>query len=206
MRTESGVAGRRSFIEEARRRQIVEAATRVVAEVGYGRASLARIAERAGTSKSVISYHFDGKDELLEQVARQYLDGAGAAMEERLADAGTPIERIRAWVGAQMQYLTADRTGFLAMVEIVTNHRRPDGTRPFDGMDEEETEILGRLLSEGRALGEVRDLDADATAVIIQQSMEGLLSRWAYNDAFDVTAHIPALVDFIDHAIRRDPG
>jgi AcrR family transcriptional regulator len=66
MRSETGTHGQRNqtFIEAARRAQIVTAAIETIAGLGYGQASLARIAERAGTSKGVISYHFPGKDDL----------------------------------------------------------------------------------------------------------------------------------------------
>ncbi|WEL93058.1 helix-turn-helix domain containing protein, partial [Tsukamurella tyrosinosolvens] len=68
MRPENEPSGQRSFIEEARRRQIIAAAAEVLADEGYGRATLARIARQAGISKGVISYHFDGKDDLMRQV------------------------------------------------------------------------------------------------------------------------------------------
>jgi TetR/AcrR family fatty acid metabolism transcriptional regulator len=46
----------RSFVSNARRAQIVEAAIETVADVGYAGASLSRIAVRLGISKGVISY------------------------------------------------------------------------------------------------------------------------------------------------------
>ena len=51
----------RTFTETARRAQIVAAAIDTIAELGYGQASMARIAERVGITKGVIAYHFDGK-------------------------------------------------------------------------------------------------------------------------------------------------
>ncbi len=47
---------------------MIECAINAIAELGYGRASLAEIAKRAGISKGVISYHFAGKSELMQQV------------------------------------------------------------------------------------------------------------------------------------------
>jgi AcrR family transcriptional regulator len=56
VRPENSPTGQqRSFIEEARRRQIIASAVEVISEVGFGNASLARIAEHAGISKGVIS-------------------------------------------------------------------------------------------------------------------------------------------------------
>src|SRR3970282_964613 len=60
-----------SFIEAARRGQIVACAIETIATLGYARASLAEGAQRAGISKSVISYHFAGKDELIREVVTE---------------------------------------------------------------------------------------------------------------------------------------
>ena len=57
-----------TFIEAARREQIVRCAGETIAQLGYARASLAEIAKHAGISKSVISYYFATKDELIRQV------------------------------------------------------------------------------------------------------------------------------------------
>lgn len=56
-----------TFPSAARRAQFA-AAIDTIAEVGHARASLGRIAERVGVSKGVISYHFAGKDELVQEV------------------------------------------------------------------------------------------------------------------------------------------
>ena len=45
MRPENEPSGQRSFIEEARRRQIIAAAVEVLADHGFGGTSLARIAD-----------------------------------------------------------------------------------------------------------------------------------------------------------------
>src|SRR6202453_4771003 len=50
-------AAERTFIETARRAQIVAAAIDTIAELGYAQASFARIADRVGISRGLISYH-----------------------------------------------------------------------------------------------------------------------------------------------------
>lgn len=52
----------RSFIESARRRQLIEAAVATVNDVGYHRASLAEIAGRAQIAKSAVAYYFSSKE------------------------------------------------------------------------------------------------------------------------------------------------
>src|SRR4051794_31947825 len=78
---------RGSFVEQARRAQIVQATIDVLAEKGYGGASFARIAQRASISPGLINYHFRTKDALMRDVLAtidQRLDAAmaGPADEE----------------------------------------------------------------------------------------------------------------------------
>jgi AcrR family transcriptional regulator len=86
----------RSFVSNARRAQIVEAAIETLADVGYANASLARIAVRLGISKGVISYHFSGKDDLIAEIVSQVLQRARAYMQPRRSYARrSPAPRAR---------------------------------------------------------------------------------------------------------------
>ena len=119
MRPENESTGQRSFIEEARRRQILDAAVEVLAEAGFGGASLARIAERAGISKGVISYHFDGKDELLRQVVISLYEDGAAAMIPRIEAEPTALGRVRAYIASNLEFLDSHRVHITAMIEVV---------------------------------------------------------------------------------------
>ena len=197
---------RRSFIEEARRAQIEVAAAGVVAEFGYANASLARIAERAGISKSVISYHFAGKDDLLTSMVSSFFDEGWAHMSERIDAESTATGKLRAWIAAEIEFFAAHRIRFLAMSDIVLNHRAPDGSRPFDGASDEETAGMAEILTAGQSAGEFRDFDPASIATVIIRCSQGLLSSWALDESIDLAAQTEALLDFIDHAIRRtDP-
>lgn len=205
MQTEHRPSGRqrRSFIEEARRAQIEAAAAEVVADFGYANASLSRIAERAGISKSVISYHFDGKDDLLTRMVRSFFDETWEHMSRRIDAEPTAAGKVRAWISAEIEFFEQQRTRFLAMSDIVLNHRTADGSRPFDGATNEEAESMAALLAAGQAAGEFRDFDPHAIATVIVRCTEGLLASWAVNNVNDLPAQTEALLDFIDHAIRR---
>ena len=55
-----------------------------IAEVGYAGASFARIAERLGISRGLISYHFAGKDDLIKQVVHEVVQQGMAYMRPRI--------------------------------------------------------------------------------------------------------------------------
>src|SRR5690606_12032407 len=83
-----GAAGRKlSFIEQARRRQIIDAAVEVIAEHGPAGATFARIAERAEISPALISYHFASKAQLMSQVAGSIIEAMDAAITAEIGEA-----------------------------------------------------------------------------------------------------------------------
>lgn len=196
----------RSFIEEARRTQIVDAASAAVAELGYARTSLARIAEKAGISKGVITYHFSSKDEILRLVVTRFFEQGWSYMEERITAQATAAGQIRAWIGSELEFFGAHRNEFLAMIEIVTNHRDSDGTRAFQSELDDEVDGLAEILRHGQQSGELRDVDPLAVANIILRCTDGVLGSWASDPEIDLTAQSAVLLDFVDHAIRREPA
>lgn len=194
--------GGRSFIEQARRAQVIEAAAATVAEVGYAKASLARIAQRGGISKGVLTYHFATKDEMLRLVATQYFDHAWAYMQPRIEAETTAAGQIQAWVGSELEYAAAHRTQFVAMSDIVTNHRDQHGQLAFAQEFEEELAGLHELLVQGQHQGQLRDFDASRVANILVHTIEGLLTSWAWDPNVDLAQEAAVLLDFIDHAIK----
>ncbi|AEQ51778.1 TetR/AcrR family transcriptional regulator [Pelagibacterium halotolerans] len=195
-----------TFIEEARRRQIVEAAIAVLAHEGYARASLSRIAARAGISKSVITYHFDGKDEMFEAVFSHVADAAGAYMTPFLERAGDPAGQIAAYIRHQIAYMRDHRDELLAIGTLALNHGGASGTPDYIVRSaEEERTILTALVTDGQAAGQIRgDLDAEFIAGLISKTVEGGLSEWAWRPETDLSAYADQLIDLLERGMRAD--
>src|SRR6202034_4562893 len=104
----------------ARRSQFVAAAIDTIAEAGYAHASLGRIAGRVGVSKGVISYHFAGKDELVQEVIADIAAKGGAFIYARALTLPTAAERLRAWIESILEYTATHRTETVAFHEIIT--------------------------------------------------------------------------------------
>ena len=120
MRSDSDTAGqgKSSFIEEARRRQIVETAIRTIATRGYSQASLAEIARRAGISKGVISYHFEGKEELVAEILSRLLREPTDFIKNRVDAADRAMDRLRAYVTANFEFMKTHRDNYVALVDL----------------------------------------------------------------------------------------
>ena len=77
------------------RRQIVRAASELVLEVGYERATITRIAERADLATRTVTTRFPSKEEIFFEG----IEDAVARAEEHLrGEAGDAIDRLGAWI------------------------------------------------------------------------------------------------------------
>lgn len=208
MRSKTSPGGReQTFIEAARRAQVVQAAVETVNEVGYGRASLARIAQQAGISKSVISYHFAGKDDLFRAVVEHVLTDCAEFMQPRLAAATTAGEWLRVHIRAELAYMASHHANFVALGEIIVNHRDEEGAKSFDGdVDESTVRDFVEVLERGQREGEFRDFDPRVLAVTIAQAIDGALSQWATGAVTDLGAYAEELVTVFDLATRAPDG
>ncbi|MBB6171607.1 AcrR family transcriptional regulator [Nocardiopsis mwathae] len=207
MRPQSSPHPRRpqSIIEEARRAQIVDAAITTVARVGYAQASLARIAHSAGISKSVISYYFDGKDDLLDQVVGEISTGMWAFIAPRLAAEAGARARLGAYIRATLDYMRAHRMRSIAVMTIVGSHRREDGTLRFAslGADDAITRELVEILRQGQRDGEFRDFDPQVVAATVNRALTGALATWVLHPEADMGAYGVELVELFELATGR---
>ena len=77
------------------RRQIVRAASELVLEVGYERATITRIAERADLATRTVTTRFPSKEEIFFEG----IEDAVARAEEHLrGESGDAIDRLGAWI------------------------------------------------------------------------------------------------------------
>jgi TetR/AcrR family fatty acid metabolism transcriptional regulator len=210
MRSDPGSSGQRdlTFTEAARRAQIMTAAIDTIAEAGYGQASLARIAERAGTSKGVISYHFAGKDDLIRDVVADVLAKAQAYMIPRLLAESSGPRMLRVYIESNLAFMREHRNHLVAVLEIFLNARGEGGSQLFyeKALDYVVTS-LEQLLSHFQATGEFRpDFDPLVMAVAIRGAIDQVPQRMARYPDLDVDRYARELADLFDLATRREPG
>ncbi|ASU84126.1 TetR/AcrR family transcriptional regulator [Nocardiopsis gilva YIM 90087] len=207
MRPESSPNPRKphSIIEEARRRQIVDAAITTVAKVGYAQASLAQIADNARISKSVISYYFDGKDDLLDQIVAEIYADIWAFIEPRLAAESRARDRLRVYIAATLDYMRSHRKRSIAVMTIVGSHRREDGTLRFAslGADDSITGELVAILRQGQRDGEFRDFDPQVLATTVSRALTGALATWVMHPEVDLEQYATELVALFELATHR---
>lgn len=193
----------RTFTEQARRAQIVAAAIETIADLGYGQASFARIARRAGLSSTgLISYHFAGKSDLMAQVAEDTFAAIGAHMADRMAGAATAAVALETYIRASVEFVAGHRRQMKALLEIFTN----GGIRHDPGTELVVLSPVEEILRGGQKAGEFRDFDPQVMAAVIQRAIGGLPFLLDTRPDIDLDAYAAELVTTFTLATRHAPG
>ena len=196
----------RTFIETARRAQIMAAAIDTIAEQGYGQASLARIAETAGTSKGVILYHFGGKDDLIRELVAELPATGRAYLGPRLEAEPTGAGMLRTYIESNLAFIRENRNHVLATVEIALNGRSADGSPLYDmSVREAGVGALRELLAHFQGTGEFRaGFDPLVMALAIRATLDAVPARLARDPGLDLDHYGCELADLFQ--IATQPG
>ncbi|MDQ0114048.1 TetR/AcrR family transcriptional regulator [Paenibacillus harenae] len=196
-----------SFIEKARRAQIVECAIETIAEVGYTQASLGEIAKRAKISKGVISYHFENKEELLEQVAIEYYMSWQSYIVPRIEAQKSPKEMLRAYIESNLTFVDENRQHVFAVIELLSNKITADGKLQF-AADHDEAVLLPieNILTLGMQEGIFREFtkpSARVMALTIRNAIDGFTIELMRKPHLDVQEYTSELVTIFDISTKK---
>ena len=183
------------------------AAIDTIAELGYGQASLARIAEAADTSKGVIIYHFGGKDELIRELTADLVTRAVAYMRPRIDAEPSGAGKLRVYIESNLAFMGDNRNDVIAIVEIALNARAADGSRLFSSATGDAgIAALWQLLARFQRAGEFRaDFDPLVMAMAIRAAIDSVGARLARDPAVDV-AHCGRELADLFHLATRPEG
>jgi AcrR family transcriptional regulator len=196
-----------SFIEKARRAQIVECAIETIAELGYAQASLGQIAKRANISKGVISYHFANKEELLEQIPIEYYLAWQAYVAPRIEAQASPKEMLRVYIESNLAFIDENRQHVIAVIETVSNMRTADGKLQF-AEDHDEAILLPieNILTLGMQEGIFREFtrsSARVMALTIRHAIDGFTLELVRKPYLDVQEYARELVAIFDKSTKK---
>lgn len=169
------VYSRRREKSDAMRRRVCEAATSHLAEFGYYRTSIGKIASRARVSQGALQHHYGTKEELIAAVAQHVLQRSlkwfSLARIElaRNPDAFAEIVR-RSW---REQFCSED---YGALLEILTASRADEALRGrITPLLAEWRRMIDAELAELLPATDRDAMDLDAILSISRAMMTGLL-------------------------------
>jgi AcrR family transcriptional regulator len=184
-------------LKDFRTRAILDAARRVVGELGYADASMERIAQAAGVAKGTLYLYFPSKEGLLDQAFEYGLDELVELMRAAADGARGPLPRLRAVVLAAVGHAREQRAFFQAMVDARHRRRQRDDREPRPHMD-----LIAGLVDEGIRAGALRPVDAQRTARLLSHAISALVAESLLRGGpFPAEEDVDAMLDVIFHGV-----
>ena len=159
--------------------QILDAAQRAFARLGFSHARMDDVAAESGLSKGALYLYFKSKDQLIEALAGRMASFETRRLREISAGPGTASVRLLRFAQAYTDELI--RLGPLAAMfpEVYARAMRHATVgHVFRRYLAEFRAELAGLISAGIEAGEFRPVDAEATALALTGLLEGLGLLW----------------------------
>ena len=181
------------------RTRIAAAARELAMERGLAATTMGAIAERAKVSRATVYNYFSDAEEALLWAVEEEVDRFSTALERDLV--GGPVDRLRAYVDAQVRYFNeADRRAAalhfkVAGLSPVIQARMREHTARLE-------DLLTRILADGRDAGDFRlDIDPGRCAELIVYLLAGIREQ-VLRDAAPVQALVDELLALVEHGLR----
>ncbi len=156
---------RRPQDPEAKREEILDAATELFTQNGYEGTSLKAIASAAGVTANTIYWYFPDKDTLLVGVVDRLVL---AALTELSALEDEPLAKQLLWVVQRLRE-------YHQLVTAV--HARADTSPPIDAWHRRFHDLADDILEEGFRQAGTSESDIDARAQMAVLVVEGLITH-----------------------------
>lgn len=164
---------------DERKRQILDAAARLMVEKGSAGVSVQDIADEAGVSVGLIYRHFGGKSDVVTAVVVDVLDGFARELPKAVSDHADPIRRLHAAFDAFSRIIDSRRHA------TVLTYRESKGlpAEALEILKEREVETaapIAEAISAAVDQGLFRRVDAEAVA----ETMVLIAHGWALKNWF----------------------
>jgi TetR/AcrR family fatty acid metabolism transcriptional regulator len=168
----------RTFIEQARRLQILDAALELFATKGYNETSLSDISGTLNISKGVISYHFDGKAELGAEAVRHMLRHYGEFVRKRLAGKTSLREKLLELPVACIDFVSENPSSYAVYLDTVGSFGTSADRQKFMAWaDAGMRALICDLLTEAQDRKEIPRFAVQPVADVLQAAVDGLTQQ-----------------------------
>ena len=201
-------SGRRRLTPEVRRAEILDAALDVFVEVGFERATLQDVADRAGVTKGALYHYFDSKDALFAELIAERLGSRVGEGELRMASADPGASR----EVVLEQYLRdmwseLQQPGMLALAQLVMTElpKFPElGRRFFEDVVAPARRTMRQIWERqgGGGTGSAEEIDA-IVAILPSMVFGAALTRRLFNDIDPLTVAPDTVGDLITRMLVR---
>lgn len=170
------------------RAQLLEAALQCFSEKGYVGTTLDDIAQRAGTTRGAIHWHFGNKAQLFNALIREHYARASTIFQAAFAPGDSPLQQLRRFLIRWITY-AEENSDFRAILELVS-FKTELAPELAEGMQEKvqgmraTREWLAALVQRCIDAHEMRpEVDPQTVAVAALGMANGITSLWLMDPA-----------------------
>lgn len=168
--------------QETARQKIQRAAAHLYAIRGFDGTSMREIAEAAGVTKPLVFYHFESKEKLYASILQEAIGSCSTAGREILDGPVTATDKVRGLLRHHVAVIREKPEVFTFVYQILTMPGDLPLGFDYRSAGRELFDQLTRMIEEGQASGEFRNVDPVAAAVVPLASLGmyagGLLSGY----------------------------
>ncbi|MFN8023291.1 MAG: TetR family transcriptional regulator C-terminal domain-containing protein [Acidimicrobiales bacterium] len=167
---------------EERRNEILEVTCQVVIERGFAGTRISDVAKRLDVSSSLIHYHFDSKETLLAEAFAHYAQNDLVEMEAEIASAPTATGQLDKLIQNMVPEGSDDLEWMLWIDGWGEALRNPMMKKISQQLDEQTTDLLERVLTQGVEAGEFHCTSPQMSAIRLTALVDGLAVQFAAHD------------------------
>jgi AcrR family transcriptional regulator len=177
---------RKEVVSEWRHQEILEAARRIFARLGYGAANVEEIATEAGMAKGTLYLYFTSKEEVFAAVLGSDLESLITETIEGMSAAATFDAQLTVFLNLRLDYLRHNRD-FLSIYLAEFGSRGSRSALVANTIDTlflRGFEFMRQCLEQAIAAGEIRPVAVESAAFAILDLARGFAERhlrgWAH--------------------------
>lgn len=162
---------------EARRTQILDAATQVFSRRGLHATRMDDVVQESGLSKGALYWYFKSKDDLILGILNHLLDAEMKNMKQKMLQAGSAEQQLQ----AMHEAFSKDMNRWSMLLPLIldfyalASRNRKVRRMVLDRLGIFQ-ELLCEIITDGIHAGDFRDLDAKQTALTIISYYEGMIA------------------------------
>jgi len=182
---------------DERAEQILDAARECFLEKGYFATKMDAIANASGLSKGGIYFHFDSKREIFRALVQQEYDAAMSFID-RVADSDEDFTEMLIELAEHFVQLFAstDRPRFMVIIGEMAL-RDEEIAKLLKELQFNYFDRVSQVLEHAIALGELRDVDTQAVAIVLKALMDGMQANFAIGIDMDLDRIVGAGLDLL---------
>jgi len=188
-----------------RRRQIINAARKLIIKYGSEHVTVRKMAKEIGVSEGAIYRHFKSKRDILSLLLDDIENTLLAELELKATGSPYTLEALESVITTHMSHVIQRRgTSFQVIAEIISLGDKRLNKKAY-GVINKYTGRIKDILSEGVKAEVIRqDIDLDAAATLFFGMTQGMVNTWALSDySFNLKQKYASLWSVLREAIIK---